>query len=92
MQHRKTRTFYILVILIPEFWIKKRTLSLVLQCRLKLLVHLPRFCCGQNADSICSGLTAVNNNYGWGKNKLSSFSMADGSVKYMHRTHNDEFC
>ena len=27
MQHRKTRTFYILVILIPEFWIKKRALS-----------------------------------------------------------------
>ena len=28
IQHRKTRTFYILVILIPEFWIKKRALSL----------------------------------------------------------------
>ena len=27
MQHRKTRTFYILVILIPEFWIKKRALG-----------------------------------------------------------------
>ena len=27
MQHRKTRTFYILVILIPEFWIKKRALE-----------------------------------------------------------------
>ena len=27
MQHRKTRTFYILVILIPEFWIKKRALN-----------------------------------------------------------------
>ena len=27
IQHRKTRTFYILVILIPEFWITKRALS-----------------------------------------------------------------
>ena len=69
------------------FSVKPRP-SLVFQCRLKLLVHLPWFRCSHNADSICD-LTAVNNNYGWGKNKLSSFSMADGSVKYMHRAHND---
>ena len=32
MRNRKTRTFYILVILIPELWIKKRAISLKLRC------------------------------------------------------------
>ena len=47
MQHRKTRTFYILVILIPEFWIKKRALSLVAKLILRLIfkrLH-PRVSC-----------------------------------------------
>ena len=43
MQHRKTRTFYILVILIPEFWIRKRALRTFMEwseknCRVRVIV------------------------------------------------------
>ena len=55
-------------------------------------------CCDRSlyitkANKLChlkSVVWKVNNNYyGWERKKLFSISMADASVKYMHRAHND---